>query len=161
MTPRPASLDDAAAIAAIYNDAVLHTTATFDTEPRSLEAQRAWLREHEGRYPVLVAEEGGAVVGWASLSEYSSRCAYRETAENSVYVAAGARGRGVGRALMEALIAESRRGGFHTLLARIAEGNPASVKLHEALGFRTIGVMKEVGFKFGRRIDVAMLQLLL
>lgn len=158
---RPARPSDAAAIAAIYNEAVANSTATFDTQPRSLAAQRRWLREHEGRYPVLVAERDGRVLGWASLSEYSGRCAYRETAENSVYVAAGARGRGVGRALMKALLEESRRRKFHSVLARVAAGNPASMRLHESFGFALVGVMKEVGLKFGRRIDVALLQLML
>ncbi len=158
---RPAALGDAAAVAAIYNDAVEKTTATFDTQPRSLEAQEKWLRDHGQRWPVLVAEQAGEVAGWASLSRWSERCAYDDTAEDSVYIAQAARGRGLGKALLDALLQAGRRSGFHTVLARIADGNPASVRLHESFGFKTIGVMKEVGFKFGRRIDVSILQLML
>lgn len=161
MKIRPARLSDAAAIAEIYNEQVLHGTATFDTEPRSLEAQKKWLEAHGEGWPVIVAEDAGKVVGWASLSRWSERKAYDESAENSVYVAKDARGKGLGKALLSALLEEARRKKFHAILARIAEGNPASVKLHESFGFTRVGVLKEIGFKFGRRLDVAILQLIL
>lgn len=158
---RPARLADAAAIAEIYNDVVLHGTATFDTEPRPLEAQVKWLEAHGERWPVIVWEAEGRVLGWASLSRWSDRKAYDESAENSVYVAASARGQGLGRKLLEALLKEARAKKFHAVIARIAEGNPASVKLHESAGFFKVGVLKEIGFKFGRRLDVDLYQLLL
>lgn len=160
MRIRRAAPRDLAAIRDIYNDAIEKTTATFDTEPKTLADRRKWLAAHRG-YPVLVAEEGGAVVGWASLSRWSDRCAYSGTAENSVYVAEAARGRGIGVALLKALVAEARKMKLHTIVARVSEGNPASIKLHRAFGFRKTGVMREVGRKFGRVLDVTMMQLML
>jgi L-amino acid N-acyltransferase len=157
---RTAGEADAESIVAIYNDAVATTVATFDTEPRSLEDQRRWLREHPKPYVVLVAEQAGEVIGWASLSRWSDRRAYDGTAEVSVYVHARHRGAGVGRVLLVQLVADGRRSGFHSLLARVADGNAVSLHLHEALGFRPVGVMREVGRKFGRQIDVHLLQLI-
>ncbi len=158
MVVRSAQPRDREAVRSIYNEAVATTTATFDTEPRSVPAHRAWWAAHRTPYLVLVAVEASEVVGWASLSAWSDRRAYAATAEVSEYVAVGHRGRGVGRALLGRLVAEADRRGFHTLLARVAEGNPASQRLHRAFGFRRVGVMREVGVKFGRRIDVHLLQ---
>lgn len=155
---RAAQGEDLAEITAIYNDAMEKTTATFDTEAKTVEQQKAWLAEHGGRYPVLVAEREGVVIGWASLSRWSDRCAYAETAEDSVYVAETARGAGVGRALLGAALEAGRSAGLRTVLARVVEGNPASLSLHQAYGFETIGVMRQVGRKFGRLLDVRMLQ---
>ncbi|MCI4372955.1 MAG: N-acetyltransferase family protein [Thermoplasmata archaeon] len=155
---RAARETDVSAIAEIYNEAVRTTVATFDTEPRSPEAQQEWLRHHGPLHPVLVAEHHGEVVGWASLSAWSDRPAYDGTAEVSFYVRSEYRGRGIGRALLTSLIAAADGLGLHALLARIADGNAVSVHLHEALGFRRVGVMKEVGFKFDRWIDVHLLE---
>jgi L-amino acid N-acyltransferase len=156
---RRARPDDVELMRVIYNDAVRTTTATFDTEPRTLAAQRAWFGEHDERHPVLVAEFGGNVVGWASLSPWSDRKAYDGTAETSVYVASEWRRRGVGRALVSAILQEATRCGFHTLLARVAEGNPVSRALHLSAGFVPVGVMHQVGHKFGRFLDVELLEL--
>lgn len=158
VTVRAASPRDLPAITAIYNDAVLHLTATMDTVPKSLRQQRAWFKRHGGRYPVLVAVEAGEVVGWASLSRWSDRPAYDGTSEISVYVREDARGRGIGTRLMRPLLSEGRKRGLHTVIARIAGGNVASVRLHEAFGFKEVGVTREVGFKFGKRIDVLLMQ---
>ena len=158
---RSATLEDAPPIATIYNDAVATTVATFDTEPRSLEAQRAWLQQHRAPFTVLVVEDAGAVVGWASLSPWSDRKAYAGTAEVSVYVAGTHRGRGCGGALMDRLVGASDAAGFHTLIARVAEPNPASRRLHERRGFVSVGVMHEVGWKFDRWVDVRIFQRLL
>jgi L-amino acid N-acyltransferase len=158
---RPAAARDARAIAEVYNESVLATVATFDTRPRTLAAQRRWLAGHGPRYPVRVAEANGVVIGWASLSEWSDRPAYGGTAEVSIYVRTDWRGHGVGRTLLQDLVAQGERNGFHTLLARVSDGNPASTRLHLALGFRSVGVMREVGFKFGRWIDVELFQRLL
>ncbi|HTP56046.1 MAG TPA: GNAT family N-acetyltransferase [Thermoplasmata archaeon] len=155
---RPATARDVPAITAIYNDAVRTTTATFDLEPRSLAAGRGWFRSHGRRHPVLVAVRDGVIVGWASLSPWSDRPAYDRTAEVSVYVDAGARGRGIGRRLLARLVREGGRRGLHTLLARVADGNAVSLRLHTSLGFVRIGVMREVGTKFGRLLDVHLLQ---
>jgi phosphinothricin acetyltransferase len=155
---RPATADDLPAITEIYNHAILHTTATFDTEPKTDAEQLAWFKAHDERHPILVATMDGKVVGWASLSAWSDRCAYHDTAEVSAYVDAGFRGQGMGRQLMKAIDDAAARLGFHTLIARISEGNVASVRLCEALGYVQTGVMKEVGLKFGRRLDVHILQ---
>jgi L-amino acid N-acyltransferase YncA len=158
---RPATIDDLEPIREIYNDAILNTVATFDTVPKSPEEQRMWFGEHAPRYPVIAAEQDGMVVGWASLGRWSDRPAYDETAEVSVYVAEGHRGRHMGRALLEALIKAGREGGFHSLVARIVQGSDVSIHLHEALGFDHVGVLREAGRKFGRLLDVTIMQKLL
>jgi phosphinothricin acetyltransferase len=158
---RRAEPGDARAIAEIYNEAILNTTATFDTEPKSERDRLAWLESHDERHPVLVAECDGEVVGWAALSKWSDRPAYADTAESSFYVAAPWRGRGIGRALKLQLIAEARQAGLHTLLARVAAESTASLRVNEAVGFVLIGTMREVGLKFGRRLDVHLMQLML
>ncbi len=158
---RRAELADAEAIASIYNEAILTTTATFDTEPKDVAERVAWLAAHDERHPVLVAEVGGRVVGWACLSPWSDRRAYHGTAETSFYVQADHRGQGVGRRLKEAIIAEARRLQFHTLIARVAEGSDESLHLNESCGFVHVGTLKEVGYKFGRFLDVHILQLML
>lgn len=158
---RPAALTDAKAIADIYNEAILTTTATFDTEPKSVEDRREWLLAHGEKYPVLVAAADGEVVGWASLTQYSDRRAYDPTAETSAYVKDGYRGRGIGRRLKEVIIDEARRLGYHSLIARIAEGSDASLHLNEVMGFERVGTLKEVGRKFGQLLDVHFLQLML
>jgi L-amino acid N-acyltransferase YncA len=158
---RRAERADVPAIAAIYNEAILTTTATFDTEPKSLDDRLAWFDARGDRHPVLVAERDGAVVGWSSLSPYSDRCAYDDTAETSFYVAAAHRGRGIGRQLKLATLAEARRLGYHTLIARVAEGSDASLHLNREAGFALVGTLRQVGLKFGRRLDVHILQILL
>jgi L-amino acid N-acyltransferase len=157
---RPADESDVDAITEIYNEAILTTTATFDVEPKTRADRLEWLRSHGERYPVIVAVVGGLVVGWASLSRYSERSAYDETAETSFYVKSEFRGQGVGRQLKAATIAEARRLRFHTLLARVAEGSEESLHLNESFGFVHVGTLKEVGRKFGRRLDVHFLQLM-
>jgi 7-cyano-7-deazaguanine synthase len=151
---------DLAAIFEIYHEQVLHGIATFDTHPRSPEQQREWfLRHSPPQYPALVAvDAAGTIIGWATLTPWSDRKAYDRTAEVSEYVRADHRARGVGSALLHALIDHARAHGLKTLLARMADANPASVRLHEAAGFTTIGVMSRVGEKFGRVLDVRMMQ---
>jgi len=145
-------------ITGIYNEAIRTTTATFDTDPRTEAEQIAWFDHHSARYPILVAEVEGILVGWASLSPWSERHAYDGTAEVSVYVGTSWRNRGFGRALLGAILAEATRLGLHTVLARLAEGNPASRRLHLSAGFSTVGVMHEVGFKFNRFLDVELME---
>jgi len=161
VTVRPAALADLEAITAIYNEAILTTTATFDTEVKTVDDRLEWFRSHGGRFAVIVAVADGHVAGWASLSRWSDRSAYDDTAETSVYVASAHRGRGIGGELYAALIAGARRDRFHTLLARVAGESAASLRLHERCGFRTVGTMREVGRKFGRLLDVHLLQLML
>jgi len=155
---RKATLDDLPAITEIYNQAILKTTATFDTEPKSLEEQKAWFESHGPKYPVLVAEENGKVIAWASLSKWSDRCAYSDTAEISLYVEEKNRGKGIGRNLLEEIIREGEKAGLHSIIARIAEGNETSIHLHQSVGFEHIGIMKEVGRKFGKLLDIYFMQ---
>ena len=159
---RPATEDDADAIARIYNQAVEHTTATFDTEIQSVEKRLEWLRSHDDpRHPVLVAELDGAIVGWASLSAWSDRCAYAASVEASTYVDEALLGRGIGTALSEAVLDAGTRAGVHAVLVRICTENEASIAMSKRLGFREVGVLHEVGYKFGRSLDVMMLEKLL
>lgn len=161
LTIRRATPQDLPAIAAIYDDAVLKTTATFDTQPRTPEHHRRWFDAHKDpKHPVIVGELGGRVIGWASLSSWSDRCAYDETAEDSIYIAEEARGKGAGKALLAELLAQGRAAGLHTVLARITGESAASIRLHESFGFSRVGVMRQVGRKFGRLLDVSMYQLL-
>jgi L-amino acid N-acyltransferase len=155
---RPARREDGEAIRGIYNEAVRTTTATFDTKPRPRAGQTVWLVHHDARHPVLVAVLEGRVVGWASLSPWSERRAYDGTAEISVYVGATWQNRGVGRLLITTILREGSRIGLHTVLARIAEGNPVSRRLHLSAGFSPVGVMHEVGYKFGRFLDVELME---
>lgn len=158
---RPATLVDVPAIAAIYNEAILTTTATFDLEPKSLTDRTEWLQARGARHPVLVAEAEGRVAGFAALSRWSDRSAYDDTAETALYVHSTQQNRGIGRELYAAVIAEARRLGFHTLIARITEDSAASLRLHRRAGFAEVGTLREVGRKFGRLLDVHILQLVL
>jgi L-amino acid N-acyltransferase YncA len=155
---RKATIDDLPAITEIYNQAILTTTATFDTEPKSLEEQKIWFESHGPKYPVLLAEEDDRVIGWASLSRWSDRCAYSDTAEISLYIYEKERGKGIGRKLLEAIIREGEKAGLHSIIARIAEGNEVSIHLHLSAGFEHIGIMREVGRKFSRFLDVYLMQ---
>lgn len=161
VTIRLARLDDAETIQAIYNDEVETQTSTFDLVPRTLEAQREWITARSGAFSAVVAAADDVVVGFASLSPYKERAAYRTTVENSVYVARGHGGKGIGRALMDHLIVVARDSGFHSVIARVEASSEASLALHSACGFRLVGIEREVGRKFNRWLDVAVLQLLL
>jgi phosphinothricin acetyltransferase len=158
---RLASPADAEAIRRIYNHEVTTSTVTFDLVPRTLEEQVEWIEARSGAHAVLVATEGDRVIGFASLSPYRDRPAYSTTVEDSVYVAQEARGRGVGRALLEELLKVATRHGFHTVIARIVGGHEASIALHRSVGFEIVGTEREVGRKFGRWLDVVIMQRLL
>jgi phosphinothricin acetyltransferase len=155
---RLARPDDAAAIADVYNTEVLESTITFDLEPRSVAEQRAWLDERSGSYAVLVGQDDDGLAGFAALSPYRDRPAYRTTVESSIYVARTHRGRGVGRALLAELLVVAQDRGFHAVMARIVGGHAASIALHEAVGFDHVGVEREIGRKFGRWLDVVVMQ---
>jgi L-amino acid N-acyltransferase len=155
---RAATEADLPGIFAIYDQEVLHGTATFDTTPKTPAERLAWFRDDgNGRYPILVADAGGRVAGWARLYAWSSRCAYAGAAENGVYVHAEHRGRGVGRALLAELLRLAPERGVRVVIARVVEGNAGSLALHQALGFQTIGIMRRCGEKFGRLLDVRLM----
>lgn len=155
---RPAELTDLKVITQIYNEAVRNSTATFDVNARTVEQQRRWFAAHGGDYPILVAERNSQVVGWTCLSPWSDREAYGQAVEASLYVDAAHRGTGIGRQLLEAVIQAAKRLGYHTVLARITAGNEPSLRLCQRSGFETVGVLKEVGQKFGQYLDVHILQ---
>jgi len=161
MEVRLAQLEDAEAIRRIYNAEVTGSTVTFDLVPRSQAEQREWLEARSGAHAVLVATDDDEVVAFAALSPYRDRPAYATTVEDSIYLAESHRGRGIGRALLAELVALARQHGFHTIMARIVGGHEASIALHESLGFRLVGVERQVGRKFGRWLDVALMQHLL
>ena len=144
---RIATKADIKRITEIYNDAVMNTVSTFDIYPRTDIEEQIWFDNHSGRYTVFVAEKDNKVVGWSSLSKWSDRPAYNDTAENSVFVDKEFRQQGIGKKLLFELISSAKAGGFHTVIARIATTNKESIRLHISSGFESIGVMKEVGFK--------------
>jgi phosphinothricin acetyltransferase len=156
---RAASSADAAAIAAIYAPYVTDSFVSFETEPPSVEEIRARIEACGDRYPWLVAEDGtGAILGYAYATAFRTRLAYRYAVETTVYLAAGAGGRGIGHALYGSLIATLEAQGFAQAIGAITLPNPASVRLHQKLGFNEAGIYRQVGYKMGRWLDVALWQ---
>jgi L-amino acid N-acyltransferase YncA len=164
--PMPAIRDateaDLPRILEIANHAIAHTTADWSSAPTTLEARLAWVNERQARgFPVLVADEAGEVIGFTSFAEFRPREGYRHTVEHSVYVHLDVQGRGVGRILLTALIAHARQRGVHVMIGAIEAGNAASVALHKWAGFEEAGVLREVGWKFGRWLDLLFMQKIL
>jgi L-amino acid N-acyltransferase len=157
---RDARENDLPAINAIYNHEILHGTATWDEEPWTEEARRDWFAKlGDPSTPVLVAEVNGEVGGFAYLSWYRPKTGYRFTREDTIYMDERMRGRGLATPLLSALVQQARMSGMHLLIAVITAENAASIRLHEKLGFRVTGEMKECGFKFGRWLDVVEMSL--
>jgi phosphinothricin acetyltransferase len=158
---RLARPEDAEATREIYNTEVTGSTVTFDLVPRSIDDQLAWLDQLSGAMAVVVAEIDGQIVGFASLSPYRDRPAYATTVEDSVYVHADFRGRGVARALLAEILDIAATRGFHAVMARIVGGHDASIGLHSSLDFEIVGTEREVGRKFGKWLDVVIMQRML
>lgn len=159
MEVRLASLDDAEAIREIYNLEVTGSTVTFDLVPRSLADQQEWLRARAGAHPAVVAvTDAGDLAGFGSLSPYRDRPAYSTSVEDSIYVHQHHRGEGVGRLLLTELLRLAEVHGFHAVMARIVGGHEASITLHTGCGFALVGIEREVGRKFGKWLDVALMQ---
>jgi L-amino acid N-acyltransferase len=159
---RSAAAGDAEALMAIYNPVVETSTATFDLVPRTLEEQLDWLSDRAGARIVLVAEdEDGSIAGYSALSPYRDRAAYSTTVEDSVYVHPDHQGRCVGRLLLESLVDTARAHGFHAMMARIVADHESSIALHSVCGFQVVGHEREVGRKFGRWLDVTLMERLL
>lgn len=156
---RDALPDDLPDLLAIYNEAVLNTTAIWNETPVDLANRQAWfeLRAAQG-YPILVAVDDSGVLGYASFGDWRPFEGFRYTVEHSVYVRGDQRGKGLGPVLMEALIERARAGGKHVMVAAIESGNAASIRLHERLGFVVTGQMAQVGVKFGRWLDLTFMQ---
>lgn len=155
---RYATEDDVPQIARIYNDAIENTTATFDTEPKTIENRLKWYRNRTKDYPVIVATIDGSVVGWAELKPFGARGAYRYTVENAIYVAPDAHRRGIGSALLRKLVDIAIEKRFHVILALVVNGNEGSIRLHKKLGFEQVGLLREVGRKFGTWLDIVTLE---
>lgn len=161
MELRPAQDRDSDAIRAVYNLEVTTSTVTFDLRPRDAGEQRRWLEARSGAHVVLVADDDGELAGFASLSPYRDRPAYKTSVEDSVYVRRDRQGQGVGRLLLEGLVEAATASGFHAVFARVVGGHEASIELHRRLGFEVVGTEREVGRKFGRWLDVVLMQKLL
>jgi L-amino acid N-acyltransferase YncA len=160
VTIRPCAEGDVGAVTDIYRHHVLQSPATFELDPPdAAEMARRRRGVLDGGYPYLVAEQSGHVVGYAYAGPYRARPAYRYAIENSVYVRAGCERRGIGRALLQALLAECEGGDFRQVVAVIGDSaNAASIGLHRGLGFRMVGTLQAAGFKFGRWVDVVLMQ---
>jgi L-amino acid N-acyltransferase len=158
---RPALESDLSAINDLYNHYVRHSTSTYQEEPDSMESRFRWFRERAPGHPVTVALLNDRVAGWAALSPYHSRCAYRRTVENSVYVDPEHQRNGIGSALLQDLLSRARALGHHAVIAAIDAEQTGSIALHARFGFETVGRFKQVGFKFGRWLDVVYMELLL
>jgi phosphinothricin acetyltransferase len=153
---------DADALRAIYNVEVLESTVTFDLRPRTAAEQLAWIDEHSGGHPAIVAVDGRNIaIGFASLTPYRPRPAYATSVEDSVYVRRDLRGRGLGRLLLTELVGLARDHGFHSIVGRIVGDHEASIALHASLGFEQVGREREIGRKFNRWLDVVTMQKML
>lgn len=162
MHVRDATDDDLPAIVAIFNFAVRDTTAVFSHIETDIAARAEWVAARRAKgFPVLVAEDGGRVAGFAAYDQFRSFPGYRCSVEHSVYVDPAAQRRGVGRALMQALIADARDRGMHVMIGGIDADNAGSIALHRSLGFEETGRLPEVGMKFGRWLDLVFMQLAL
>jgi phosphinothricin acetyltransferase len=162
MILRDASAGDLGAIAAILNDEILHGTASWTETPKSAEDMARWLEERRAKgHPVIIAEAGGEVLGYASYGAFRAGEGYRETVEHSVYVARAARGRGIARLLMERLIRRARDAGLHRMVGGVSGDQAASLRLHRKLGFEEQGRLHEAGLKRGRRLDLVLMVLAL
>lgn len=160
ITIRAAVETDLEAIRDIYNHAVEHTTAIWNEVLVDTENRRAWMEQRQARgFPVLVAIRDGKVAGYASYGDWRAFDGYRHTVEHSVYVDKDCRGAGLGKRLMQALIDHARANDKHVMIAAIEAENAPSIALHERLGFRLVGIHREVGQKFGRWLDLAMMEL--
>lgn len=160
---RNASLDDAEALRAIHNDAVLNTTAIFDYTPRQPQAQIDWLKmKADGNLPVLVAtDDSGSVVGYSSFGPFRAFPAFLYTVENAIYIAPGQRGKGIGHTLLAALVDVAAKRGLRTMVAAITAENAASLHLHGKLGFEKAGLIRDSGWKFERWLDLVFMQKML
>lgn len=161
LTIRDARIDDLPILLSIYNDAILNSTATFDLEPATLESRKKWFAKYGEKYPLIVSEWNGQVVGYGCLNQFREKPAYNATTELSIYLSSLSRGSGIGTSLMEELIKRARQNNFHTMIGGITAGNEASIALHKKFGFTLVGHLKEAGFKFGQWQDVLFYQLIL
>jgi phosphinothricin acetyltransferase len=159
---RQATERDLPTLLEIYNHVIRHTTAVYSYQPHTMDARMEWYASKlKDGYPVFVAEAAGQVVGFSSYGPFRAWPAYKYTIENSVYVAEGQRGKGIGKLLIQPLIDDARRHGYHAIIASIDASNESSLRLHRSFGFEEVAHFRQVGFKFGRWLDLKFLELLL
>jgi phosphinothricin acetyltransferase len=158
---REASESDLTALLSIYNEIILKTTAVYDYEPHTTDMRKQWFetKKQQG-FPVFVAEEEGKILGFSSIGPFRAWAAYKFSVENSVYVAAEARGKGIGKLLIPPLIGAAKKLGLHTIISGIDATNEASLRLHKSFGFEEVAHFKQVGWKFDRWLDLKFLQLI-
>ena len=162
ITVRHAIENDLPQILEIYNDIIKNTTAVYYYEPHTLEMRRKWFMEKQEKgFPVFVADENGIILGMSSIGPFRIPTAYQYTVENTVHVAADARGKGIGKLLMPPIIEAAKQMNMHAIIAGIDAGNEVSLHLHRSFGFEEVGHFKEVGYKFGRWLDLKFLELIL
>ena len=162
ITIRTATEADLIEILAIYNDAILNTTSVYNYLPHTLEMRQEWFAtKQEQGYPVFVALENDAIVGFSTIGPFRPWIGYRYTVENSVYVAAKSRGKGIAKLLMQPVIDSAKAARMHTIVAGIDATNEASIHLHKQFGFEQVACFKEVGYKFNRWLDLVFMQLIL
>ena len=162
ITVRHATENDLPQILDIYNEIIMHTTAVYYYEPHTLEMRKTWFVERRKQgFPVFVAEEDGIILGLSSIGPFRVPTAYKFSVENTVHVAAQARGKGIGKLLMPPIIESAKKLNMHTIIAGIDATNEVSLHLHKSFGFEEVAHFKEVGYKFGRWLDLKFLQLLM
>jgi L-amino acid N-acyltransferase YncA len=156
---RPASFDDLSSILDIHNDIILNSTAIWQEQPDDLAERRAWMQERFAKdFPVLVAEQEGRVIAFASYGTWRTRCGYFKTVEHTVHVHRSHHRQGIGKALMLKLIEIARKQGRHVMIGGICHESEDSLRFHANLGFQECGRMEEVGYKFGRWLDLVFMQ---
>ena len=162
MTVRDAEEKDLPQMLEIYNDVILNTTAVYDYELHTLEMRKQWFvtKQQQG-FPMFVAEEENKILGFSSFGPFRAWAAYKYSVENSVYVNGSERGKGIGKLLVPPLIDRAKKLNMHTIIASIDATNEASLKLHKSFGFEEVAHFKEVGYKFGRWLDLKFLQLII
>ena len=158
---RHADVDDAEAIAEILNHYILHSTATFMTEPVTAADRRIWIRNRHPEHPLRVAERGGVVLGWAALHHHSPRTGFEGSAEDSIYLRPEQRGQGIGLKLLNRLIQDASEHGFHSLVAGVCAEQAPSIRLHERAGYVRVAHYREIAQKYQRWLDVVYLQRML
>jgi L-amino acid N-acyltransferase YncA len=153
----------AAAILAIFNDAIVNSTALYDYKPRTMEMMAAWFdTKAKGKYPVIgIENDSGDLMGFGSYGTFRAFPAYKYSVEHSVYVDARFRGRGIGKRLLQEIISAAQGQDYHILVGAIDATNAVSIRLHESLGFGHCGTIRQAGFKFGRWLDLVFYQLIL
>lgn len=158
MLIRRGRVEDIEGIRSIYNEAVKNTTVTFDTEEKTYEDRLEWFKKYNDKYALVVCEENRVVLGWGSFSRYSDKLAYDGTCELSIYIDKNHRNKGIGKKILEELLNRGKENGIRVILSRVTKDNIVSQKIHDNYGFELVGTMKQVGYKFGRYLDVCIYQ---